>query len=110
MNAIEINKEISTILSSIGNLSYFPLVIPENTKLPTAVYERSITYDNNNDFYTADVNVSIDVLSSTYSESISLLNSIVEKAKEYKYKLSSVEEDFTDGIFIQRLNITKILT
>lgn len=110
MKAIEINKEISKILGGIAGVSYYPLVIPENTPLPCVVYERSVNNDINNDSYTSVVNVSMDILTSTYSEGVELLNNILEASKGYGYVFEAVSEDYLDGVYIQKLTISKLIT
>jgi hypothetical protein len=116
---IKIGKVIYNILSGsteISNLvddKIYPIVIPENTSLPTITYERRLltetTKDNN--FYT--VNFDINVYTDNYKDGIDIadkvdgvLNSFTDEIDDYFIQLiynDGIDEMFNSGVYIQKL-------
>lgn len=109
MTAIGINSEISAMLTALG-VRHYPILAPENTQMPVAVFTRAIDFDSSKDGYVVQaVTVDLAIYTNNYAESISLLDKILGKFAENKYLPVNITEDNADEIFVQNVIFSKEL-
>lgn len=106
-SALEINKEIATILNGLG-VKYYPVVIPEDTQMPVVVYNRSVSYgDDNTDSIIGITTVELEILTDNYKGGIDILKNLYASLLENGYNPEEITEDYTDGVYIQKLVVSK---
>jgi len=109
----EISKIIYNTISNAG-IKVFPIVAPEATPLPFAVYQRSVTVEETRDGRSFDNNIiTIHILAEDYSDSMNIAKQIDDLLIDLKgdysgthifhTKLNSVDEMYDGGTFIQKL-------
>jgi len=107
ISALEINKEIATILKGL-NYKHYPLVIPEDTQMPVIVYNRTVDYsDDNSDTTIGVATIELEVLTGNYKEGIDILNKLYSSLLGKGYSPEGITEDFIDGVYIQKLVVSK---
>lgn len=110
---IDIGKIIYKVLDEADIVSY-PIVAPENSKLPLVIYERSYNADDTKDARGINISfVDIYVLTEEYTQSITLsktieeiiisLDGVVEDTRVFKSKLIAGNEMWADGVYIQKM-------
>lgn len=116
---ISITKSIYNILSgtTLIGTEIYPLILPENSQLPSVVIERDGSPE-----YTKDgvsryvVNATITILSSTYNNSITIATDVTNRMVTTRgevgdvnfidVKFNSINEDYIENTYIQSLTFT----
>lgn len=118
---IQLGKAIYSILSNNSAIAgyvgtkIFPVIIPQETTLPIIVYERSGNANYTRDgISTNDSNLDITILSSKYTESVDIAQSVLTALNNYHgtvqginvidIRLTSVSETYQDEAYIQKLS------
>jgi hypothetical protein len=112
---INILKDVTTLLIANAALSAItttirPIAVQENTPLPLIIMTRQANIDINNDH--VDIyNVTLDIFiyASTYTQTIAIATIVNEVLNNHtggnirQCKLSGLQEDFNENIYMQNL-------
>lgn len=119
INSLGIGKVIYDLLK---DFTTYPLVADNNAKYPFLVYKRSnvISSGCKDGSYEDTVDISITIVTQTYSEGIDIANQVrqilerqVINADDLTLNdtyLISASESFTDNVFVQNLNFRTTIT
>jgi len=100
------SKEIVKILSAKCNT--YPLVAPEGTKFPFAIYGRTSMTTNYTKFGMSSYSIGFDITicNDTYNKSYELINEIIDDlSKNDEIIIENASEMYSEGAYIQNLSI-----
>lgn len=106
----DITQQVYNILKrEVERENVFPIVAPEGTNLPFAVFERSTLYDTETkDGNGIEVGFTIRIVTATYFEGLRLVDHIryAMRHSELKPRLTGATEEYTTDGYVQTLSFT----